>query len=384
MQRVAVKLVVVALLIASGSSAWARQKPATAQSFERTAADAEKARNENRIEDAIQLYHSGVLLKPEWAEGWWYLGTLLYEQDAFGDAVIAFDKAANLSPEIGTSWVMLGLCEFQLQRFDDALKHIQRGRKLGDSANSQLTQVAIYHEGILLLGKGDFEKAQETLGELSSAGVENENLTSALGLSVLRIRFSDLTSADTAMRELVRRTGWAEHLTAQKRFDEATTEYAKLAADYPKSSGVQFAYGRFLLRSNQDEMAVEAFKREIENTPNHLMARVGIADVKFRLKDFDGALPYAEEVAKLAPQLPQGHYLLGAILLGGGRTERAIAELETAQKAMPDEPKVYFQLARAYTQANRREDAARARASFARLNKAQEDATGGQPGPAPR
>ncbi len=379
MPRVAGKLLIVAVLFATCPQAWARQQHAATRSFEKVAAEAEQARNENRLDDAIKLYHEGVTLKQGWAEGWWYLGTLLYEKDAFADAVIAFDKAATLSPEIGTSWVMLGLCEFQLQRYDDALKHIQQGRKLGDSANSQLTQVAIYHEGILLLGKGDFEKAQETLGELSSAGVENENLTSALGLAVLRLRFSDLVAGDTATRELVRRAGWAEHLTAQKRFDEATTEYTKLAADFAKSSGVQFAYGRFLLRSNQDEMAVEAFKREIENTPTHLMARVGIADVKFRLKDFEGALPFAEEVAKLAPDLPQGHYLLGAILLGAGRTDRAIAELETAQKAMPNESKVYFQLARAYTQANRREDAARARASFARLNKAQEDASGGQP-----
>lgn len=123
-----------------------------------------------------------------------------------------------------------------------------------------------------------------------------------------------------------------------------------------------------MLASNQDEKAIAAFKREIDNTANHLLARLWIADIKFRLKDFAGALPFAEDVVKLSPQMPLGHFLLGALLLGTGQTARAIAELETAQKSLPNEPKIYFQLGRAYASANRKEDAARARATFTRLS----------------
>ncbi len=373
MRKVTLKPVLVAFLIFSGPPSWAQQRSTSPQNFDRVAAQAEQARSANRIEEAIGLYRQALTLRPRWAEGWWYLGTLLYDRDAFADGVVAFSRAAALSPKVGTTWVMLGLCEFKLGRHTDALKHLQQGRRLGASAEPQFRHVMLYHEGLLLLAKGEFERAQETLGLLSYELVENEDVTNALGLSVLHIRFSDLMAGDSALREMVRLAGSAERLAAQKKFDEALGEYNRLATEFSKAPNVQYAYGRFLLVSNQDEKAVEAFQREIENTPNHLMARLRIADTKFRTKDSAGGLPYAEEAVKLNPRLPLGHYLLGLLLLGTNQTARAITELETARTSLPDEPKIYFALARAYDRANRKADAGRARDIFTRLNKQAEE-----------
>ena len=50
----------------------------------------------------------------------------------------------------------------------------------------------LYHEGLLLLGRAEFERAQETLGQLGAEGVESDELTRTLGLSVLRLRPSDV------------------------------------------------------------------------------------------------------------------------------------------------------------------------------------------------
>jgi predicted Zn-dependent protease len=62
--------------------------------------------------------------------------------------------------------------------------------------------------------------------------------------------------------------------------------------------------------------------------------------------------------------------VLGLVILTlGNNPDRAIAELETAQRAEPNVAKVYFALGRAYARANRAADAARARAEFARLDK---------------
>lgn len=375
MRKVVLKPVMVALLTFSGPLSWAQQQSTFPKDFDRVAAQAEQARSTNRIEEAIELYRKALSLRSRWAEGWWHLGTLLYERDAFADAAVALGQATALSPNVGTAWVMLGLCEFKLGRHTDALKHIQRGRRLGTSAEPQFRHVMLYHEGLLRLGKGEFELAQETLELLSHEGFENEDQTTALGLSVLRLRLSDLLAGDSALRELVRRAGWAEHLAAQKKFDEAQKEYERLATDFLKVQNVHYAYGRFLLLSRDDEKAIAAFQREIENTPNHLLARLRIADTKLKLKDYAGGLPYAEEAVKLSPQIPLGHYLLGVLLLDTNQTTRAITELETAQKSLPNEPKIYFALGRAYQRANRKEDAERARVTFAKLSKQMEEAT---------
>ena len=317
----------------------------------------------------MELYRKALSLRPRWAEGWWYLGALLYERDAFADAAVALSKATDLSPKVGTTWVMLGLCEFKLGRFSDALTHIRQGRKLGATADPQFKQVMLYHEGVLLIGKGEFEQAQETLGLLSRDGVENEDVTDALGLSALRIRFSDLIAGDSTLRQLVRRAGLAEHLAAQKKFDEALGEYERLVTDFPTKPNVQYAFGRYLLTSHDEERAVVAFQREIENNPTHLQAHLLLANTKLNLKDFAGGLSYAENAVKLNPQAALGHHILGSLLLETDQTARAITELETAVRLMPNEAKIYFALARAYTRASRQKDAAAARATFVRLTK---------------
>jgi len=63
------------------------------------------------------------------------------------------------------------------------------------------------------------------------------------------------------------------------------------------------------------------------------------------------------------------HYLLGLLLLDTNDYERALPELEIAQRAFPREPKVYFALGSAYSRAGRKQDAARARSMFERLTK---------------
>ena len=46
-----------------------------------------------------------------------------------------------------------------------------------------------------------------------------------------------------------------------------------------------------------------------------------------------------------------------------------LGELETAATLAPDSPEMFFSLARAYAKAGRKEDADRARATFAELDK---------------
>jgi predicted Zn-dependent protease len=120
------------------------------------------------------------------------------------------------------------------------------------------------------------------------------------------------------------------------------------------------------MTNNYDDEAIAAFQREVENTPDHLLARLGIAGLKLS-SDAARALPYAAEAVKLAPELPEAHYLLRMSLLAAGKVDRSIEELELAEREDPADPKIPFALARAYSRAQRPSDAARARADFSRL-----------------
>ena len=322
---------------------------------------------------AASLYRQALGIDPAWAEGWWRLGLLLYDADAYADAAAAFARSTTLAPSIGTTWVMRGLSEFHAGRHDDALTHIQHGRRLGVSQDPQFRHVMLYHEGLLLAGKAEFERAQETLAVLAAEGVESEEVTVAAGLAALRMRPDEIGRATGATRDAVLLAGRAELLAARKQHAEALAAYERLTRTYSSRPNVHYALGRFHAARQEPEEAVAAFRRELENSPQHVPARLSIAAI-LRETDPAAALPYAEAAVTLNPRVPLGRFLLGSLLLQTGQVERAIVELEAAERSVTEDPAVYYALARAYVRAGRDADAARARARFEELTEAQQRA----------
>jgi tetratricopeptide (TPR) repeat protein len=373
-------VVTLALILSVTPSASARQERSAAGA-DSVARRAEAARLANRPHEAIPLYRAALESDPDWAEGWFHLGTLLYAQDDCGPAANAFERASSLAPGVGTAWVMLGLCQVQLGRHDEALASLVKGRQLGLGADPQLRRVVQYHEGLLLLERDEFERAQETLNSLSAEAVEEEEVIVALGHAVLRVRPSTTDTGDAAQRDLLIRAGRAEHLAARKKLEESRQAYEQLAADFPHLRNVHYAVGRFFASIAQPDKAVAAYERELQRFPDHVPARLGIAAIRAET-DPAAALPYAEEAVRINPNIPLGHYLLGSLLLRtGGDLDRAIAALETAERSVRDDPGLYYALGRAYARAGRSGDAARAREVFKRLTDAQQAAARRTPEP---
>src|ERR1041384_2607678 len=82
---------------------------------------------------------------------------------------------------------------------------------------------------------------------------------------------------------------------------------------------------------------------------------------------YNDALPLAEKAVQLAPKLYAARNVLGRVLLELGQVDRAIKELEEGARLAPMSPEMHFALARAYTRAGRKEEAARARENFKKL-----------------
>src|SRR5262249_42014998 len=138
----------------------------TQANFDQLKAQADEAREAGRLEDAIELYRKAVATKPNWVDGWWYLATLLYDRDRYAEAIPAFKRVTELQSQAGAPFVMLGLCEFRVGNYDNALGRIRQGRQIGIGNNHDLDMAMRYHEGLLLLLKGDFETAQNLFGGL--------------------------------------------------------------------------------------------------------------------------------------------------------------------------------------------------------------------------
>jgi tetratricopeptide (TPR) repeat protein len=359
-----VALLGVAMCVAAS---YAVASDAAGRTFAQISQQADRARETNDLDRAVKLYRQALVMRPRWAEGWWSLGTIYYDRNAYGDAARAFQRLVTIEPKHGTGHAMLGLCQFELGQDDNALANLEGGRRLGILKNDDLRRVVLYHQGVLYLRKSKFSSAQEALMRLARDGVREDVGALALGMSVLLVHPDKLPPDGSIGHDIVIRAGQAEMAGARNEPEEARRLYdlaLQQAADFPN---LHYAYGRFLLGIREPDAALTQFEQEIANNPRHVQAHLEIAAVRYRIDSADG-VKHAEEAVALDSKLPFGHYLLGLLYLDTGQFPKAVSELEVALEAFPTQPEVYFALGNAYAKAGRKEDAARARAAFVRLN----------------
>ena len=374
-------LLIVALL--ASAQLYAQSK--SSQDFATLSGKANAARDADRLDEAAALYKKALRLRPNWAEGWWSLGTIQYDTNAYAAAAHSFQKLFSLQPKNGMAHAMLGLCQFELGVDASALQHLETATNLGISPDPELRRVLLYHEAVLLQRSAKFEHAQTLLQQMCLEGITSNEVNDALGMTLLRITDKSPPATGSADIQIVSGIGQAGCLVGQKKYDEAKLLVASLTTQYPQFPNIHYASGLLLLDTGDVKAAITQFQDEIHNDPQHVFARLKIAAADYKV-DSQAGIPYAEEAIKINPNLPLGHYLLGLLLLDTGDYRRAIPELEISRTSYPNEARLYFALGSAYAQAGRKEDAARARATFQRLNQAQQEkpkAGGQEPAPGP-
>src|SRR5882672_5811279 len=200
------------------------QSPSDPTSFEALVARATSAREAGQADEAIRNYRAAVELRPSWDEGWWYLGTLLYDSDHFEDAIPALRRVVELQPKAGPAWAFLGLSEFETGDYQDALRALRTAREIGFAENPDVEKVALYHLGLLLNLHGEFERANELLVAAFGPTHYTEQIKAALGLAFLRVPILP-AQADPSKDALVHAAGETAILLANHNVDAALRNF---------------------------------------------------------------------------------------------------------------------------------------------------------------
>jgi len=349
-------------------SAIASQEPSAAsrQSFDQLLQAAEKARDENRSDEAIQLFRRALSEQPESEQGLWFLGTLLYEKEQYAEGRDVLRQFATLRPDAGPAWALLGLSEFQTREYPRALDHLQRAMARGMGDRKELAQSVYYHIAILLTRFERYDDSMDMLQKMLSSGPPDPALLEPAGLAGLRL---PLLPAEIPpdRRELVDMAGRAVEALQTQHPEEAESAFQRLVTAYPNEPGVHFLYGAYLMRLHPNE-AVPEFERELEISPSHVLARVRLAEQLIAQRDFDRALMLAQQAIKLDPKRASAHMLAGEALLAKGNAGDGIKELETARDIDPTVVRAHWDLLRAYVVAGRKVDADREKQAIERLS----------------
>jgi len=348
----------------SGQSKAPQGRPDPA--FEALVKKADAAREADQTDEAIRLYQQVVKGRPDYAEGWWYLGTLFYETDQYPEGRAAFRHVTGLKPEMAAAWAMLGLCEFEIKAYDRALVALERAERLKIPNQQSFYDVARYHLALLYIRNGQFELAIKIIGDFAREGKDGPQFVEAMGLAGLRKALlpSELPPLE---RELVLDVGRALCDSSARRAAQAQRDQQELLRKYPTTPQIHFLAGTMALGNDSDQALAE-WKAELALSPGHPQALASIAGEYLKRHEYQTGLSYAEKAVEASPGYFAAHAILGQILAEGDLDlARGVKELENAARLAPLQPQVHFALASAYTRAGRKEDAARERAEFLRL-----------------
>jgi len=249
--------------------------------FGSTAQAAAKAREAGKTAEALQLYKKSVELKPDWAEGWWYLGTMQYDTDQFAAAIPAFGAVTKLAPQVSAAWNYLGLCEFETADYNSAKNDLEKGLAAGKAGEEDTGRVARYHLALLRNRSGEFEKSAELLGQEFAKGPFPNDAKFALGLATLHVGLLP-REVDPSKDALVSDVGEAAALLAQGRVQDAIRAFDEAATKYPDTPFLNYGYGSVLTASSNEERALVRFREELKIFPHNVLAQIAISRIEIK------------------------------------------------------------------------------------------------------
>lgn len=358
------------LLIAFSIAASATTVPVR---FETIAKKAEAARVQDRVPDAIRLYREGTHLRSSWTDGWWYLGSLLYDQDRFSEATVAFQHLLGSSVHRGPAHAFLGLCEYETDNYDAALAQFRAWADAGWSGTPELRNVAVFHFALLLTRDGKFVESLYLMATVAQLLGDNPELSQAMGLASLRMRNLP-GNYPPDQRERIWLAGKAALYAAQSPADyERAQEFAaRLEARYPAQPEVHFVRGTIYGFEGKKEEAEHEYREELKISPNHVPALVGLATIDLEKAEIAEAGTLARQAASADPKNAEAHHLLGRVLLANGDLLASARELEIAKQLAPGSPGVRSHLAMVYTKLGRKQEAKVESAAFLALKDKEE------------
>jgi predicted Zn-dependent protease len=326
-------------------------------------------------DEAIQLYKQALAIRPDWPEGWLYMGGALYQLHRYAEATDALRKGLDIAPIFANGWALLGLSESQLEDEDQALADIRKGEQMGLNGNVQFETAVRIRAAQLLIRLSTFDEALAQLQPLARYPNEPASVEETMGLCALASPV-DIAAIPPERRAVVDLAGKAAWSFVTEHPDAAAAAYRQLLAQYPKEPGVHYAYGLFLLETDI-KAALAEFQTEVQSDPQHWPALMVIASLQIRQGAPEKAIETLHGAIKIVPTKYRWlcHLNLGRAALDANKATDAIADLEAAERQVPANVKVHFFLVEAYREAGRQADADREKAEFEK-QKAQQDPLG--------
>jgi tetratricopeptide (TPR) repeat protein len=346
--------------------------PEAARHFD--AAKIAEAREDWRT--AENEYHEALKRAPDWPEAIVNLGIVYNRQGKTDDAIVAFIRAAEINPQLLGAQLNLAITYFRAKRFREAEAPLRRTLAI-DPKNNQAG-------GLLVLSLFAQDRYAEVieLGEKLIASAAYDAATLELvGRAFLKLRRYDKAVGALESRAKLPPTSAEIYMLLGEARDNAgdsegaIREFNRAIAATGSSPlpDLHFALGYVWWKLRRYDYAEPAFQRELDRDRNHARSIYYLGNIALSRGDWKIALPLLERAAIEMPRDFQAHYDFGKALLQAGQIARTVDVLRAAIALNAKSSGAHYQLALAYRQLKREDDAQREFTLARELNKAERE-----------
>ena len=344
------------ILIATTLTCLAQEPP---QSFDQLEAQAAAARDQQNIPLAIDLYTRAAQLKPDWAEGWWYLTLLQYSSNQYGGAIDAATHLLALQPHAVPAMALRGLSEFETANYGAALNDLETAVEHGGASDPRNEQIIRYHLALALTRAGRFQDALDQYKIFAEKGLTDPEMLEGIGLAGMHTT-SFPAEVKESDRALYLAAGAAGYAFLAGDTQKADTLFQQLFNTHPTTARLHLFYGELLFR-HDPLLASDQFRQEMAMSPDDNSTRELLAYALVIAGKYQEALPEAQRVYAAVPDRELTQIALGRSLGETGDLNSGIQMLEKVLQGDPDNLEAHIGLAALYARAGRREDAYRER-----------------------
>jgi tetratricopeptide (TPR) repeat protein len=355
-------LATIATLLFRSVSAGSQEAPPAPQSpaqFDSLAARAAAARDQQNLPLAIQLYSQAEQLKPDWQEGWWYLGILQYTANQYAGAIDAFNHLLELAPTAVPAMALRGLCEFETAAYDDALRDLEQAVAHGALNEPRNEQIIRYHLALLLAHAARFQESLDQYRFFAEHQADAPDLRIGIALAGMRVASfpKDIAPQD---RDFYQSVGDAGYVFLSGDNEHADAMFTELFARYPARPNLHYFYG-FLLFPHDPSLAIDQFQSELAVNPANEIANALLALTLVIAGRFEEALAAARRAYTNSPDMEMAQLALGRSLAETGDTKGGLELLNRVLQSDPNNLEAHLGLLSIYSQSGNREEAARER-----------------------
>ena len=279
-----------------------------------------------------------IVLNPQARDAHYNLGTALYKQGGYEEAVEVYLVAAEQRPDHAAAHANLGEIITALGRFDEAEPHLRRAIALDPQewhAHLNLSKV--------LGSQGRYEEALEVARVAVEQRPDVAAAHALLGTACAALgRFDEAEphlrraiALDPQDVDLFRRL--AEVLTPQGRYEEAIDALAQAVALEPASTQaaeLYFLMGQAAEKNGQPE-ASEYYIRAFEIDPRYKKTIRRLAHLRLEQQRYDEALELFQRLIDIDPSDATTYSNMGIALAFLGRNDEALQRFDQALSLDP-------------------------------------------------